>query len=237
MELQLVRRPAASCCRNALLLSSSPSITSAASSQLRSLIANGLRGTRQKSTTSRTKRALNIPPHPSFLSSPEDVTNPAVASGSHIIFNPPSSTPSVYHTPFKFLPKTDPRRRANLTATLFASSTTIKYNPSASDAVATVEKLPVLHPAPPKTYHLTEADVQEMRRLRATDPVKNSVTALATRYKCPKIFVLMCCHASASHNEEMAAQRKAIEAKWGPRKAAAVADRKRRRQMLLDGLL
>jgi hypothetical protein len=238
MEVQLVRRPAASCCRHALLLSSSSlSAPSTASNQLRPLIATGLRGTRQKSTASRTKRALNIPPHPSFLSSPTDTGNPAIASGSHIIFNPPSSAPSVYHTPFKFLPKTDPRRRANLTASLFSSSTTINFNPDGASAVAIAEKLPVVRPEPPKTYHLTEADVAEMRRLRATDPVTNSVTALATRYKCPKLFVVMCCHSNAKHQEEMAARKEAVRAKWGPRKAAAMEDRKRRKQMLLDGLL
>ncbi|KAK0652204.1 mitochondrial ribosomal protein subunit L20-domain-containing protein [Cercophora newfieldiana] len=239
MEVQLVRRPAASCCHHALLLSSTSSLStpSTASSQLRPLIANGLRGTRQKSTASRTKRALNIAPHPSFLASPADASNPATASGSHIIFNPPSSAPSVYHTPFKFLPKSDPRRRANLTASLFASSTTIKFNRDGAAAAAIAEKLPLVRPEAPKTYHLTEADVAEMRRLRAADPLTNSVSALATRFNCPKLFVVMCCHSNAKHQEEMAARKEAIKGRWGPRKTAAREDRQRRKQMLLDGLL
>ncbi len=64
---------------------------------------------RQQSTTSRTKKALKIAPHPSFLAA-----GPASPTANHVIFNPPSSAPSVYHTPFKFLPKSDPRRQANL---------------------------------------------------------------------------------------------------------------------------
>ncbi|KAK0626833.1 mitochondrial ribosomal protein subunit L20-domain-containing protein, partial [Immersiella caudata] len=194
-------------------------------------------GTRQKSTASRTKRALNIPPHSSFLSSPADTSDPTVATGSHIVFNPPSSAPSVYHTPFKFLPKSDPRRRANLTATLFGSSTTIKFNPDGDSATAIAERLPVVRPEGPKTYHLTEADVAEMRRLRYTDPVTNSVTALATRFKCPKLFVVMCCHSPAQHQKEAAARKEAVKNRWGPRKTAAREDRYRRKQMLLDGLL
>ncbi|KAK4453761.1 mitochondrial ribosomal protein subunit L20-domain-containing protein [Podospora aff. communis PSN243] len=238
MEVQLVRRPAASCSRHAFLLSSSALLSpSAASNQLRPAIANALRGTRHKSSTSRTKRALNIAPHPSFLASPADASDPATATGSHIIFNPPSSAPSVYHTPFKFLPRSDPRRRANLAASLFSASTTIKFNHTGDSAAAVAERLPVVRPEPPKTYHLTEADVAEMRRLRYADPVTNSVTALATRYKCPKLFVVMCCHSPAKHQKEMAARKEAVKNKWGPRKTAAREERQRRKQMLLDGLL
>lgn len=103
--------------------------------------------------------------------------------------------------------------------------------------MAVAEKLPVVRPEAPKTYHLTEADVAEMRRLRTEDPAANSVTALATRFKCPKLFVLMCCHSNVQHQEEMAARKDAIKTRWGPRKAQAVEDRKRRKQMLMDGLL
>ncbi|KAK3365820.1 mitochondrial ribosomal protein subunit L20-domain-containing protein [Lasiosphaeria ovina] len=78
-------------------------------------------GARFKSSTSRTKRALNVPPEPSFAKRQDKTTG--------IIFNPPSSSPSVFNTPFKFLPKCDPRRRANLPS-LFTLSTTTKFGPT-----------------------------------------------------------------------------------------------------------
>lgn len=181
MEVQLTRRPAASCCRYLLLTTT----YSSPIPQLRPVVASlANRGSRQKSTASRTKRALNIPPHPSFLPTPSEA-GPEAPGSTKIIFNPPSSEPSVYHTPFKFLPKSDPRRRANLPATLFASSTTIQYNPeepSPEEAVKVVEKLPKVRPADPKVYHVTPEQVQEMRRLRKEDPVANSVSALAKKY-------------------------------------------------------
>ncbi|KAK5654900.1 hypothetical protein OQA88_6938 [Cercophora sp. LCS_1] len=236
MEVQLTRRPAASCYRYLLSTTSSSSTTI---HQLRPVLASPAhRGTRQKSTASRTKRALNIPPHPSFLPKPsEEETD---SSSTRIIFNPPSSAPSVYHTPFKFLPKSDPRRRANLPATLFASSTTIQYSPeepSPEEAAKAVNKLPVVRPDHPKVYHVTPEQVQEMRRLRKADPVTNSVTALAKKFACSKLFVMMCCHSTPEHQKQM---KKAIEderKKWGPRKTQAFMDRERRWQMMLDGML
>ncbi|KAJ9156400.1 hypothetical protein NKR23_g1527, partial [Pleurostoma richardsiae] len=86
---------------------------------------------RHKSTANRTKRALSVPPHPSFLAHGAPVEQQQQLQQDHIIFNPPSSAPSVFHTPFKFLPRSDPRRRANLTA-LFAQSTTIHLGGSGS---------------------------------------------------------------------------------------------------------
>ncbi|KAK0754630.1 mitochondrial ribosomal protein subunit L20-domain-containing protein [Schizothecium vesticola] len=244
MEVQLTRRPAASCCHRLLLSSSrrpSPST--------RPLRPPPPDAARHKSSTSRTKRALNIPPHPSFLS-PASVPKPsnnaaaAPAAGpspsSHIIFNPPSAAPSVYHTPFKFLPRSDPRRRAQLPANLFSSSATIQYNATpASAAGGDVDPnaFPQVKPHAGSLYHLSEADVAEMRRLRAEDPVKNSVTALATRFGCAKLFVMMCCTSSLEHRIKMKEAFAEVRAKWGPRKAKAFEDRQRRWEMMLKGEL
>ncbi|KAK3377891.1 mitochondrial ribosomal protein subunit L20-domain-containing protein [Podospora didyma] len=119
MEAQLIRRPAAisSCCRLLLPTSSSSTSRQLLSASKRLTIS----GDRQKSTRARMKRAMNVPPAQSFLMGAD-----ASAEADHIIFNPPSSAPSVFHTPFKFLPKSDPRRRANLPS-LFASSATIQF--------------------------------------------------------------------------------------------------------------
>jgi hypothetical protein len=166
-----------------------------------------------------------VPPHPSFL----------ISSGQpksdHIIYNPPSSEPSIFHTPFKFLPKNDPRRRANLPA-LFSS-----LAPS-----PTTNKLPPLLPylptqEQPKIHHLTPEDVTEMRRLRAEDPLTNSVIALSQRFGCSKMFVMMCCHAPKEHQDRHKERLAAARERWGPKRAKAREDRVRRKEMLLRGEL
>ncbi|KAK3944079.1 mitochondrial ribosomal protein subunit L20-domain-containing protein [Diplogelasinospora grovesii] len=220
MEAQLLRRPAASC---KCLLKPSSSTTSA------SLPITAIR---TKLTASRHRRALNVPPHPSMLLTPS-------SSADHILFNPPSSAPSVYHTPFKFLPKSDPRRRANLPS-LFASSTTINYNPdSTSSSSSTTDLPPVVLEAElkQKTHHLTKEDVEEMRRLREQDPVANTVQNLANKFRCSKLFVMMCCQAPREYRDQKQAQMEAIKNRWGPRRSAAREDRKRRLDMLFRGEL
>ncbi|KAK4127325.1 hypothetical protein N657DRAFT_641313 [Parathielavia appendiculata] len=237
----VVTRPALSCCRRAA--SSAPSST-------RLLLNSSLpSGTRQKSTAARTRRALNIPPHPSFLhpnKTPESVASRPTSD--EIIFNPPSSAPSVFHTPFKFLPKTDPRRMANLTSNLFASSTTIQYNYSPSSAASpsaettttpspesfpSIEGPPVLKPR----HHLTPQDIEQMRRLREQDPVTNSVQNLARQFQCSKLFVLMCCQAPKEHQQKIKEQEEKVKARWGPRRRAAREERHRRMEMLFNGQL
>lgn len=206
-------------------------------------------GTRQKSSSARTRRALRIPPHPSFLSNNLD----ARPTGDHIIFNPPASAPSVYHTPFKFLPKSDPRRRANLASALFGSSTTIQYNnndsssssssslegggPAASAAPSFPEDLPVVNELDlrPTNHSVTKKDIEQMRALRLADPVANSVQTLAERFGCSKLFVMMCCQSPREHRDKVKAQEEAVKARWGPRRAAAREERRRRWEMVLNG--
>ncbi len=242
MEVQqLIRRPAACCLSlsspyttgtTRLLASAKPALTP-------------LTSYRHASSRRRLKKALNIPPHPSFL---DTFSKGGSASSETIVINPPSSAPSVYHTPFKFLPKEDPRRRANL-ASLFSSarsaSTTIAYNdPNLHGLAAAAGTTPGDTPLPPRfmtkndaellptRHHLTEEDVAEMRRLRAEDPETHSVVALSRRFKCSKLFVLMCCQASRDHQQRRKEEKLGIINRWGPRKQAAVNERRRRLDML-----
>lgn len=227
MEATLTR-PAATCCCRALLSSSATTRLALGPSLL-----SGAR--RQKSTKARTKAVLNIPAHPSFFAerSTED----------HIVFNPPSSAPSVLHTPFKFLPKSDPRRRAMFDATLFASSVTTQYASTSPDSSASrapsVEDLPkVLERDDPvaKNHSMTKEQVEEMRRLRLEDPVTNSVQALARRFGCSVMFVMMCVNAPAEHREKVhLLPQQAARERWGPKKRDAREQRKRRVEMLMKG--
>ncbi len=241
MEAQLLRRQAGRCLALSSSSTTSSRILSSSKSSLTSLTIYRTAATRR-----RLKRALNIPPHPSFLANAG--SNPGVDT---IVINPPSSAPSVFHTPFKFLPKEDPRRRANL-ASLFSSartaSTTIAYNDPNLHALSSASADPETSLPPrfrtkndaellPTRHHLTEADVAEMRRLRAEDPEINSVLALSRRFQCSKLFVLMCCQASTEHQQKRQAEKQSIIDRWGPRKQAAVNERRRRIDMLFRGEL
>ncbi|KAK8014694.1 60S ribosomal protein [Apiospora arundinis] len=177
--------------------------------------------TRFQSTTRRTKKALKLPPHPSFLVS--------AAEADHITYNPPSAAPSVYHTPFKFLPPSDPRRQAQLSSLL--------RNPAApATSTTTTQSIPALddkHQVPVPKFNVTREQVAEMRALRAADPMKWSVVRLAEKFECSKLFVMICCKASAEHQAKERERKEAIKARWGPIRSQAREDRKKRRTLLL----
>ncbi|KAK0635788.1 mitochondrial ribosomal protein subunit L20-domain-containing protein [Bombardia bombarda] len=240
MEARLLRRPAASCCFRLLSTPSSATAltTTTTTGRLFSPASVSLQNTtpgaaRHKSTANRTKRALSVAPHTSFIS------ESAGEQANRIIFNPPSSAPSVFNTPFKFLPKSDPRRALN-PAALFAKSKTIKYNNTSSDASADAadpSELPVIGKYVGKQHHLTLEDVEEMRRLRREDPVTNTVHALADKFKCSRNFVMMSTTAPREHTERHFNRLDAVKARWGPGRAAAREERKRRLDMLFRGEL
>ncbi|KAL2138009.1 hypothetical protein VTI28DRAFT_7669 [Corynascus sepedonium] len=228
----IATRPAVSCCRRAAFT-----------------------GVRYKSTAARTRRALRIPPHPSFLNSSSSTSPTDHTTTDQIIYNPPSSAASVFHTPFKFLPKSDPRRRANLASELLAASTTIQYPSSssstttststqpqsdaASSSSAEANPFPSIEGAPRyrARHHLTKADIEEMRRLRAADPATNTVQALSARFQCSKLFVMMCCQAPPERKEQVRAELERARDRWGPRRAAARDERRARMGMLFNGEL
>ncbi|KAL8288866.1 hypothetical protein RB597_000784 [Gaeumannomyces tritici] len=183
---------------------------------------------RTKLTSNRLKRALNIPPHPDFL------IDPSRSQGDVVIFNPPASEPSVYHTPFKFLPKNDPRRRSNL-ANLFTSVYPSK-SPHTGDAAALpVDSLPAVKT--PTSRLVTEAEVREMREKRLSDPKRWSVTVLAREYKTTKPFVMLATGTAkmTAHKREMQAELDKVKERWGPKKIKAREDRDRRREMMFNG--
>lgn len=174
---------------------------------------------RSHQTTARTKRALRIRPHPSHL-----LRNRGPAA-DEILFNPPSSQPSVYHTPFKFLPASDPRRSSNLQL-LFPESTA----GSAPDYLP-----PALTPEDPKKYHLSQADVEEMRRLRWEDPETWSLKKLAAKFKCSVTFVQIAAEVTEGYRDKLAEAGRRKRALWGPKKVKAKEERATRLDMLFRG--
>ncbi|KAI1501511.1 mitochondrial ribosomal protein subunit L20-domain-containing protein [Biscogniauxia marginata] len=213
-------------------------------------------GRRHQSSTSRTKKMLKIPPHPSFLT--------PIEGQNHVVYNPPSAAPSVYHTPFKFLPRTDPRRQASLSQMLRSSleyqaahpkppsppeaqtQTQTQTGQPNPDDIATAadndnDDIAFLPPeatkldGQEKRYNVTREQVDEMRRLRAEDPRRWSVLKLAERYDCNPVFIMMCCRASREHRDKERERLEAIKARWGPIRAGARDERQKRRKLLHRG--
>ncbi|KAL4805249.1 mitochondrial ribosomal protein subunit L20-domain-containing protein [Aspergillus unguis] len=164
---------------------------------------------RSQSSYRRTKQRLRVKPDASFglLS---DKTQ------SHIIYNPPSSAPSVYHTPTKFLPPDDARK-------------TLRVDNPAN--VQNSEDLPnVFKAAPPKKYHLTPSDVEEIRQLRLSDPLTWSRGKLAKRFDCSPLFIAKVCEASPQKKEIQKQVLEAVQSRWGKKRRMAREDRELRKE-------
>ena len=176
---------------------------------------------RHESSSRRTRKALKVKPDASFAPSKMETQD-------HIIFNPPSSAPNVYHTPLKFLPKTDPRRRLHSSASKPTSSTSTNSPPNTPSP--SVKRLPPVRPPYEKKYHLTPEQVGEIRRLRAEDPRTWTRVRLAEKFECSQFFVSLCCCApeiKAEQDRELSE----IKKRWGRRKTEAREDRQTRKAL------
>ncbi|KAL6721343.1 hypothetical protein ACLMJK_000446 [Lecanora helva] len=173
---------------------------------------------RHESSARRTTKRLRNKPDSSFSSSIS-----RLQANDHIVFNPPSSAPSPYHTPPVFLPPNDPRRE------LLAQSH-VHANPYSQPH----QRLPPMiksHAPYEKKYHLREKDFEEIRKLRTADPTKWTRSKLAEKFGCSQFFVGLVCQAS---KEKLAKDREELEQtkeKWGRRKRFAREDRAKRREL------
>ncbi|KAL8714028.1 MAG: hypothetical protein Q9220_002174 [cf. Caloplaca sp. 1 TL-2023] len=171
---------------------------------------------RHESSARRTTKRLRVKTDPSFTSA-----IPTSQLQDHIVFNPPSSSPSPYQTPAAFLPPSDPRR------SLLAQS-----HDHANPYAQPNKRLPPPIKKPlEKRYHLQEPEIAEIRRLREKDSLTWSRKKLAEKFDCSEFFVAMICEASPQRKEQ---QRKALEevkARWGNRRRHAREDRQKRRDL------
>ncbi|KAL9613202.1 MAG: hypothetical protein Q9167_002218 [Letrouitia subvulpina] len=154
--------------------------------------------------------------NPTFTSS-----IPADQLQDHVVFNPPSSAPSSYHTPVAFLPPNDPRR------TLLTQSHE-RANPySNSD-----KRLPPPVRQPyEKKYHLKEEDIAEIRRLRREDPSTWTRIKLAKKFECSQFFIALVCEASQERKAQHREALEAVKSKWGKKRRYAREDRQKRREL------
>ncbi|KAK1247500.1 hypothetical protein MKX07_002409 [Trichoderma sp. CBMAI-0711] len=239
MDLRSLLRPASQLVgplRHLAAASSSPSSSSA-------LLLVPLISTRGHKTTARTKRSLKMAPHDSFLPS----RSAAFPAADQIIYNPPASEASPEHTPFIFLPRNDPRRLAilrlrNNNNSTFSDPSQPSSSSSSSSSSAEAGGDGELPPEmrykrrQPK-YNLTKEHIDEMRRLRAEDPLTWSVQRLARKFECSTVFVQMAAPAPEEHLRWLRAKMERKKERWGPIRTAAREDRKRRAEMLYRGEL
>ncbi|KAF1813800.1 hypothetical protein P152DRAFT_457169 [Eremomyces bilateralis CBS 781.70] len=197
---------------------------------------------RQESTRKRLKRKLKIAPSPAFTSSTEQY--------DHILFAPPSSAPNIYHTPLKFLPAHDPRRHMLSSMSSAPASITPTGTPLTVDApnsLMTALKSvslktptqtishsesetalgPVIGPTGRKGYHLTEQDINEIRRLRLSDPKTWTVAKISQKFKCTEFFVRIVARNREAGKEHMR-QMEEVQKGWGTKRREAREDRYRR---------
>ncbi|OAA70051.1 hypothetical protein LEL_09867 [Akanthomyces lecanii RCEF 1005] len=200
----------------------------AAQQRLATTITTSLTATRGHKTTARTKRALKIAPHDSFL---PDRSSPFPAADS-IIYNPPASESSPSHTPFLFLPSSDPRARLRKPTSASSPPSTSPLPPAMRYPRRSVDEQ-----QQPARQHLSAEQVQEMRRLRAEDPLTWSVGALARKFGCSAVFVQIAAPAGPTHKAWLEEQKQKREARWGNKKTAAREDRKRRAELMYRGEL
>ncbi|KAF2403793.1 hypothetical protein EJ06DRAFT_527393 [Trichodelitschia bisporula] len=200
---------------------------------------------RHESSFRRHAKRLMIQPPPSFLA------NTSTPASTHVIFNPPPTTPNVYHTPLKFLPPDDMRRALYTSgpslytmtdAPKFTASPVVKPGTALHESTSTFPAslapvLPAHAPLPPpikepseKKYHLTPAEIAEIRSLRLSDPKQWTRNKLAEKFGCSEFFVSL-----IAKNKEAGLEARekedAIIAKWGPRRRQARLERRRRKEL------
>ncbi|KFG81406.1 60S ribosomal protein L20 [Metarhizium anisopliae] len=160
-------------------------------------------------TTARTKRALKIAPHDSFLPDRTAASPP----GDSIIYNPPrvGSLACPHALP---LP---PAQRPAQPPTDADMPPRMRYK----------------HRKP--RYNLQKEDVAEMKRLRAEDPIEWSVARLSQKFECSEVFVKMAAPAPQEHIAWLKGKMDRKTARWGPMKAQAREDRKRRADLVYRG--
>lgn len=174
---------------------------------------------RHQSSYRRSRQRSAIKPDPDFLPSKTEPHD-------HIIHNPPPSMPNVYHTPTMFLPPNDKRRLLQQPSENKMMVNTPAYTASGFQRLPP----PVTKPQPTK-YHLTEVDLEEMRRLRAEDPMKWSVGKLATKFDCSPLFVSAATSGLAPEKKELQQQvTDIVKSRWGPKRRIAREDRALRRE-------
>ena len=207
MEARLLRRPVAK------LLSG----------RSQCLLALNAASARHESSYRRSKSRLNVKPEPSFLPS----YSKTPGEQAHIIFNPPSSTPSVLHTPLKFLPREDKRKQLLVAA----AQKFLRPQTQLPPPIQPKQKVP--------HHHLSDTDIAEIIKLKQQAPDEWTNTKLARKFNCSSLFISICLTQSGVDNtrrkKEMQEKLEAVKARWGPRRRKSREEQEKRFQLALRG--
>ena len=128
---------------------------------------------RGEATYRRHVKKLSIPPAPSF--GPQKPTrrrlDDSTPATSHIIFNPPPTAPNVYHTPLKFMPKSD-RRRQLYTDSATPSLYNLPSTKNNSNATSKEQTSPIAKPGT-ALHEIARAQLPSslLPRVPASDPM------------------------------------------------------------------
>ncbi|KAK6332579.1 hypothetical protein TWF730_004239 [Orbilia blumenaviensis] len=188
---------------------------------------------------SRSATSRHLPAHP--------VAAPILPT---IIHNPPSAAPTPYITPKLFLPTEDPRYEPPSETAILKSPPPANYAPinphpeatvessteagstAAAAVAAEVEKLPPALTRPyQKTYHLNEADVKKIQKLRGENPDVYTRRKLAKMFGCSEFFVGMVAPTTDERKMEMKKRASDVRAGWGKIRTFARMERGRRREL------
>jgi hypothetical protein len=173
--------------------------------------------TRNVATARRTSKALR--PVPALSAAP--ASKYSIPGTNQIVFNPPPSAPTPYHTPPIFLPSQDPRRI--LLTPSYAHANPYRANDK--------ELPPAVKPPREKTYHLSKEDIEEMRRLRQSDEWTWTRKRLADKFGCTEFFVGMCVQASHTRMEWAKTNLDRVKQRWGDKRRSARDERTKRREL------
>ncbi|KAI9715537.1 MAG: hypothetical protein M1828_000789 [Chrysothrix sp. TS-e1954] len=197
---------------------------------------------RHESSARRHRKALNIAPAPSFGG--PSTTMPTGSSGKsrqpnssrtppgpdQIIFNPPPSVPNVYHTPRKFLPRSDIRKALPPAPASYSGMATIASG--TGDPAAPLAP-PVSQPQT-KSYHLGPEQIEEIRALRKSDEDYWTRGKLAEKFKCSDLFVGIVVQASEARLKKVAKENAAVMKRWGSVRRRAREERQIRRSKWVE---
>lgn len=123
--------------------------------------------------------------------------------------------------PSSFLPSNDPRKQ-------------FSQELASRDVLAKSNAPPVLpgrSTLQDKSYHLNPEQIEEIRRLRLQDPVKNTRKSLASQYNVSPLFISMVSEPPKEWKQQMDSRLATIKSKWHVKRAAAREDRRARKDL------
>ncbi|KAG9037242.1 hypothetical protein FRB95_006185 [Tulasnella sp. JGI-2019a] len=211
------------------------------------------------STLLRTRQAIRTPRNArSFVARPKHtIKDPLLsASNSKVTKLAPNLTlihrpPPTAESPISYTTNpSSPFLKPSTAASAIQASRPYGTIPTLPESHANVP--PTVHPVPtrfnpnsPQSFHLNQAQIEEMKQLREKDPRGNTVEKLAGQFKCSRLFVQMVAPLrdivvrvkssdgieEITEAERRERQRLKKESRWGERKTITKEVRKRRKAL------